>query len=236
MKSFRNKYPPYVGKDPYIFLCYEAADIKIAELILKRLWQRGCRIWYPLPGSSEVENQGMMEHAGLVLVMNTSQFAASKAKRNMMFLQSKGVPIIVVDCIQGDVISTGEHAGTIHVSAIDGVSDSVEAAIITADGFSQDFIGQRPDIPTPGWVKVLLTAMAGLVAVGALFLGLYVSGMIHPIQDPSAVYALTLDHIPDNIEELEKYPNLETIIIPQSEADKAEPLLDHYTVVLRKDK
>ena len=108
MKSFRNKYPPYVGKDPYIFLCYEAADIKIAELILKRLWQRGCRIWYPLPGSSEVENQGMMEHAGLVLVMNTSQFAASKAKRNMMFLQSKGVPIIVVDCIQGDVISTGE--------------------------------------------------------------------------------------------------------------------------------
>lgn len=236
MKNIRNKYPPYVGNDPYIFLCFDAADAKTAEPILKRLWQRGCRIWYPLPGSSEVENQNLMEHAGLVLVMNTSQFAASKAKRNMMFLQSKGVPIIVVDCIRGDVISTGEHAGTVHVSAIDGVSDSVETAIITAEVFSQDFIGQRPAAPLPGWMKGLLVAMVGLVAAAALVLGLYIMGFIHPIQDPSEVYTLTLDRMPANLEELEKYPNLETILIPQSEADKAEALLDRYTVVLRKEK
>lgn len=236
MKDFRNVYPPYVGKDPYIYLCFEAADAKTAEPILRRLWQRGCRIWYPLPGSSEAGNQGLMEHAGLVVVLNTSRFAASKAKRNMMFLQSKGVPIIVVDCIRGDVISTGEHAGTVHVSATDGVSDSVEIAIITSEGFSQDFIGQRPAMPLPGWVKGLLVAMAGLVLAAALFWGLIISGMIHPTQDPSEVYTLTLDRIPDSIEELEKYPNLETVIIPQSEAGKAEHLLDHYTVVLRKEK
>lgn len=236
MKDFRNIYPPYAGKDPYIFLCFEAADAKYAEPILKRLWQRGCRIWYPLPGSSEVENQSLMEHAGLVVVMNTSQFAVSKAKRNMMFLQSKGVPIIVVDCIRGDVISTGEHAGTVHVSAIDGVSDSVETAIITAEGFSQDFIGQRPTMPLPSWVKVLLVTMAGLVVAAALFLALNISGIIRPTQDPSEVFTLTLDRIPDNMEELEKYPNLETVIIPQSEAGKAESLLDYYTVVLRKEK
>lgn len=236
MKVFRNKYPPYAGNEPYVFLCFEAADAKTAEPILKRLWQRGCRVWYPLPGSSEVENQSLMEHAGLVLVINSEKYAGSKAKRNMMFLQSKGVPIIVVDCIQGDVISTGEHAGTVHVSTIDGVSDSVETAIITAEGFSQDFIGQRPTTPLPSWVKGLLTAMAGLVAASALFLGLYITGVIHPMQDASAVYTLTLDHIPDNLDELEKYPNLETIIIPQSEAGKADALLDRYTVVLRKGK
>lgn len=236
MKAFRNKYPPYVGKDPYIFLCFEATDMKIAEPILKRLWQRGCRIWYPLPDSSEIENQSMMERAGLVLVIHSPQYAVSKAKRNMMFLQSKGVPIIVVDCIRGDVISTGEHAGTVHVSAIDGVSDSVEAAIITADGFSQDFIGQRPAEPSPGWVKGLLVAMAGLVVAASLFLGLNATGIIRPTQDSSEVFTLKLDHLPDNMEELEKYPNLETIIIPQSEAGKAEPLLDRYTVVLRKER
>ena len=234
MKDFENRYPPYVGDEPYIYLCFDAADANTAEPIIKRLWQRGCRLWYPPAGSSETQNQSVMDRAGLVVVINTEKYASGKAKRNMMFLQSKGVPIIVVDCIRADVISTGEHAGTVHVSALDGDMDSVEAGIITSEVFSQDFIGQRPPVPAPAWVKGILALLAALVAAAVIFLALNLSGVIQPKQDPNTVYTLALEHIPADISELEQYPNLETVIIPQSEAENADELLEHYTVVLER--
>lgn len=234
MKRLEDIYPPYIGSEPFIFLCFEAEDTSAAEPILRRLWQRGCRIWYPPDGASERDNQKQIEKASLVLVVNTAKFAVSKAKRDMMFLQSRGIPVIVADCVRSDVVSTGEHAGTVHISALNGFTDSVEAKIITAEGFSQDFIGQRPAMPTPGWIKGVFTAMAVMVVAAALFLGLNIAGIVRPRQEPDEVRTLSLDHVPDDPKELEQYPNLDTVIIPQSEAGKAEALLDRYTVVLGK--
>lgn len=234
MKNFDKNYPPYSGDEPYIYLCFDAADANAAEAIIKRLWLRGCRVWYPAANSSETENQKHIEKAELVIVVNTEKFSAGKAKRNMMFLQSKGVPVIIVDFIRADVISTGEHAGTVHVSALDGDMDNVEAGIITSEVFSQDFIGPRPQAPAPAWIKGILSLLAALVIAAALFLLLNIAGVIHPKQDPNTVYTLELEHIPADISELEQYPNLETVIIPQSEAENAEKLLEHYTVVLER--
>jgi len=41
--KLEKKYPPYVGDEAFIFLCFCREDESAAEAILERLYRRGCR-------------------------------------------------------------------------------------------------------------------------------------------------------------------------------------------------
>ncbi len=47
MARFSEVFPPYTGNQPFIFFCFSAADAKRLRPLLERLYERGCRIWYP---------------------------------------------------------------------------------------------------------------------------------------------------------------------------------------------
>lgn len=235
--SILKKYPPYTGSEPYVFLCFAKEDAATVEPLLSRLYRRGCRVWYLTGESSsiseETKNQERMKNAGLVIAFCTKAFLKSSAKGQMMFLQSKNIPLIAIDRVETNNLSLGLREDTVHVKALDGITYETEADLISSEVFSQDFIGpavaENSNLP-----KIIFTVLAVLTAAALVIFALMYSGVIHfGRQDSAPVTELFLDRLPDDLEELKQYPELKKIIIPQSEADRALPLLENYTVVIK---
>lgn len=236
-------YPPYTGSEPFVFLCFADEDAKEVEPLLERLYKRGCRVWYTTGGSDTVAQekaaQSRMKEAGLVIAYCTKQFHDSNAKSRMMFLQSQQIPVITVDRISTDNLSLGLREGTPHISAYNGVNDEVEADIISTEGFSHIFLGDRPAYVkqrNSSVLKIIGAVIAVLIVASALFLAFVQLGYISPKQsNPDEIKSIVLDKLPSDITVLEdKYPQLEKIVISKSEAENSdiEQYLDKYTVVI----
>lgn len=239
MKSaLLKKYPPYEGAEPYIFLCFASEDAKAAEPLLARLWRRGCRVWYTVGESlsvaQEKADQERMKNASLAVAFCSESFLRSSAKSRLMYLQSRNMPVISVDSAPVDNLSAGFREDTPHIAAYGGITDGTEAGLISTEGFSADFIGERPHRKISGAMKALLILLLGLIAAALIFLILTASGILRPEPEipPEEITVLRLDALPRDIGELESYPKLEKIILPQSEAEKAVELTDRYIIVL----
>jgi len=239
-QTLTKAYPPYSGDEPFIYLCFDPADSEAVEPLLSRLWARGCRIWYSVENSEtaaqERKLQERMLQAGLCIAFCTGSFLQSSAKGRAMVLQSKSIPLIAVDREPTDNLSTGFREGTVHISATRGITRDTEAELIATEGFSQEYIGQVRKAPAPRFLRVMFRLFLLLTAAALAFFLMVYTGVIQPKEkapDPQELTVLTLDRLPEELSELETYPKLEKIILPQSEAERAAELLDRYTIVLR---
>jgi len=231
------KYPPYEGNEPFLFLCFAEKDAEYIEPLLSRLWIRGCKVWYTLGKSEDLEQekqiQERMKQASLVIAVCSEQFHRDLAKSRMMVLQSRNVPIISVDREPTDNLSAGFREGTPHIAAYRQITADTEAEVISTEGFSQDLIGTRRVIRKDP-MKTVFAFLLTLTIVAAIGLAtLYFFAPKTESQEPEQISALYLETLPDDPSELEQYPNLEKIIISADQAERAEAYLDRYTVVIK---
>lgn len=44
--SFEHGFPPYLGQEPYLHLCFSDADAAMVQPLMLRLHDRSVRLWY----------------------------------------------------------------------------------------------------------------------------------------------------------------------------------------------
>jgi len=232
---------PYDGAKPYVFLCFSDSDTEEAVSLMTRLRQRGCRTAYTVGCSrntlEETDRSRMMKNAGLVIALVSDSFQNDPyVKGNVLYLQAAGKPVILVKRSRDiTALSLGLREDTPSVDAFGGIDDDVEASLICSQGFSHAFLGEFREekhsisLFRISAVMIAVSAAVLLFAVLCIKTGLYAP---KTEEDPLSVVELTLTEIPSDIFELDQYPNLEKLRIPQSRASEAEMLLDRYTIVL----
>ena len=244
-KNLKKEYPPYMGTEPYICFCFASADLNDAAKLLDRLYRRGCRVWYSedksVSLSIEQEKHIRMTGADLVIVYLTENLLRDRAMSDMMFLQSSGVPLITVNKGAVTNLAAGLRENTVSINA-DGLSVvQLEQAVVSSDGFSYDFIGDKPSFRVPAAVRTLAAAVLSLAILAGAFFGLVAFGVIQPetAVPPEVLTELSLDALPDSINDIkENYPVLEKIILPASvitdnvDTEILCQLAEEYTVVI----
>ena len=46
--KMEKRFPPYQGREPYLYFCFSAADRKRVRPLLERMYARGTRVWYSI--------------------------------------------------------------------------------------------------------------------------------------------------------------------------------------------
>ena len=250
MKRWQRRFPPYDGTEPYLYFAFTESDSGRVWKIMRILLERGCRIWYSTghSGSSQ-ELLRRQERAGnaafTVLYLTDAACFDSDLKNNVLVNQEAGRNIICLDPDGDDRrLKMGLHESVQHVPVYEFKSGSdIESAIIHADGFSQDILGEA--VKTPGdlvaRLSVVMSVLALILAVTAVIwysffyrTGTEPADEVH-FADPviaasvraeadggvitedlvSQVSFLSLDGIPENWDDLGLLPSLERIRIPQ---------------------
>ena len=251
MKSWQKSNPPYEGDEPYLYFAFAEADSKKAWKILRMLLARGCRVWYSIgpAGSSEelLRRQARSGAAALTVLYLTDAACADKdTKSNVLVNQKFDRPILCLDPDGTDRrLSMGLREYVPHIPVFQGQSDKeIESAIIHADGFSQDVLGEPVTVHGGGVLGKLSAALcilALLLAVTA-FAGYRYLYWFQPeitdevtFSDPvilsavrdaarggviteeltSQITFLRLDGMPESWGDLELLPALERVELPQ---------------------
>ena len=102
MKNWHKQFPPYEGKEPYLYFAFASADEKKVWKILRPLLERGCRVWYsfgPAGGADELlHDQERSSGAALTLLYLTDAACADKdTKSNVLVNQKYGRQILCLD-------------------------------------------------------------------------------------------------------------------------------------------
>ncbi len=184
-------------------------------------------------------------------------------KSAVLVNQSLDKPILILDTDRGDSgLSMGLREDLRHISATpDRNLRDLESEIIRAEGFTQEMIGEpcRIEEKTAAGKLAVGFAVLAVVLLVLSYLGTSVFSFSGPgkkdsvsISDPvllsaarsavdgalteeslAAVTELQLKALPDSWEDLDAFPALEKLILPQSAAAQAEDLPDgEFTVVL----
>ena len=269
MKNWHKHFPPYEGKEPYLYFAFASADEKKVWKILRPLLERGCRVWYsfgPAGGADELlHDQERSSGAALTLLYLTDAACADKdTKSNVLVNQKYGRQILCLDPDGTDRrlrMGLREDVRHIPLYRLSG-SGEIEDAIIHAEGFSQDIIGEPVKIAAGsalGRISAVLCALAILLAALA-FAGIRYFHWFTPafldevaLNDPVIVSAvrkaarggsiteelanelteLRLDAMPESWDDLSSLPSLERIEIPQQAlADGGELPEGDYTIEL----
>ena len=245
MKRWLRALPPYEGAEPYLYLAFAEADCARIRRILTTLRQRGCRVWYclgPAGGAAELlRRQQRAEGAGLTLVYLTDAACADRdTKGFVMVNQKKGRPILCLDPDGADrrlAMDLREDVPHLALSRLSG-SGALEDALIHAEGFSQEMIGEpaRPDRSLGRW-SLLFCALALLLSLACFALPRFLAPPTDSLElrDPvlreavlralgrgplteervSGIRVLELEALPESWEELRLLPGLEVIELPQ---------------------
>lgn len=244
MNSLYKKYPPYEGDEPYIYYCFTKNAAEDASGLLEKLWERGCRVWYYVGMTTDLKEEKRrherLTEAGLTVVYKTRDLKDDKAVSDMMYTQSLDIPVIAIDAEDVQNLSLDLRENTPNVPAEGKSAEEIEQALIGTEGFSYEFIGERPKPDISKALKVIAAVMIALAITGAALFGLSAAGIIQlgtPAVDPETVTELRLDTVPGDLSGLEQYPILEKIILsPEAveAADEAslELLIDAYTVII----
>ena len=251
MKNWHKYYPPYEGEEPYLYVAFAAADEKKVWKILRPLLERGCRVWYrfgPAGGADNLlHDQERSSGAALTLLYLTDAACADKdTKSNVLVNQKYGRPILCLDPDGTDRrLRMGLREDVLHIPLYElRGSGEIEDAIIHAEGFSQDIIGEPVKIAAGnalGRISMVLCVLAILLAALA-FAGFRYFHWFTPdfldevaLNDPVIVSAvrkaargspiteefanglieLRLDAMPESWDDLNSLPSLERIEIPQ---------------------
>ena len=251
MKNWHKYFPPYEGEEPYLYVAFAAADETKVWKILRPLLERGCRVWYrfgPAGGADNLlHDQERSSGAALTLLYLTDAACADKdTKSNVLVNQKYGRPILCLDPDGTDRrLRMGLREDVLHIPLYElRGSGEIEDAIIHAEGFSQDIIGEPVKIAAGnalGRISMVLCVLAILLAALA-FAGFRYFHWFTPdfldevaLNDPVIVSAvrkaarggpiteefanglieLRLDAMPESWDDLNSLPSLERIEIPQ---------------------
>lgn len=254
MAALSRHYPPYEGEEPYLYFAFAEADSEKAGPLLAQLYARGCRVWYG-SGKDRSHRLERVKNASLSVVYMSSKAMADadEVKSSALFCQSRGTPVVVIDVVENNELSTGFGADTQHIPALNN-PEQLEAALIRTEGFTQSLIGEkRSTIKTPAW-KIMLTGLLTAAVVGLG--GAYAMGAFAPKDEvifqnqvirnavrnsvgrpitEAAVQKLMVLHlteVPEKLDELNCLPNLERIEIPEEAVPIFEALTEQYTIVV----
>ncbi len=264
MRRLTELYPPYDGGEPYLYLCFSGRDAKRVRPLLHRLYERGCRLWYPAGPSATVAERAQrddaMGRARLVVLFQTRHAREDPSvKSAVLVCQQKKIPILSLDTDDAESsLSMGLDSRAVHRKARG--TDAQEAALLHADGFTQDLIGPPRKVRRRrvfGIAAVLLAAALALAGAAAVYGHLRAPADEPPadtvfFSDPALtaavrdaldggpvteesvrqITALRLDAIPAKAGELARLPNLARIEVDQANADAAVPLCGQYEIVL----
>ena len=168
-------YPPYMGAEPYIHLCFSDRDERKVRPLLRQLLLRGCRTWYCVGYSrdrtSENARSQRMLGAGLtVLFLTANARRDTELKNQLLVCQKEKQPILVLNTDGGDRgLSLGLTGQFSSVTPGTGASELV-GAIFHSPYFSQLYRGDPLPVYDRLWLRrisVLLIVLALLLAGGA---------------------------------------------------------------------
>lgn len=175
MARMTELFPPYTGNQPFIFLCFSDLDEKRLRPLLERLYERGCRIWYPVghvgTAAEREQRDARMKEAHLVILYQTKHARADHAAKSAVLVcQERSIPIISIDTDDAEsALSMGLDPRAVHLKAR-GV-DAQEDALLRTDGFSQELIGPPQKIPKKPLITIAVIMLAAtLLLVGTAFL------------------------------------------------------------------
>lgn len=268
MRDWCKEYPPYKGEEPYLYLAFAEADKGKVWEFLRLLLARGCRVWYVRgrAGSPEelLRRQSRYKGAALTLLYLTDHACADPDTKSAILVNQKaGRPILCIDPDGRDRrLAMGLREEAPHIS-VRGRADSaqLEDALLHAEGFSQDLIGDPVQIRDRG-VFDRLAVLFGILA--ALLLFFIVSAVRQDrtfarqqdeveFADPvilnavrksagrgpltgesvSEITSITLENMPQSWEDLALLPSLLEIRIPQEALLGDEPLPEgDYVIIL----
>ena len=251
MKNWQKRYPPYEGSEPYLYFAFAEADSAKAWQIMRILLERGCRVWYgsgPSGNADELlRRQKRAEDANLTLLYLTDAACADKdTKSNILVNQKNGKHILCLDPDGADRrLSMGLYETVPHLPLYRLKSrKEIENAVIRAEGFSQEILGEPVRVEgggSLGKLTALFCVLAVLLAL-ASFIGVRYLRWFQPevpdevpFTDPvilsavrnaarggaiteelvSEITILRLSGMPESWEELEKLPALTTVTLPQ---------------------
>ncbi|MBR7058660.1 MAG: hypothetical protein IKI35_08015 [Stomatobaculum sp.] len=251
MKNWQKRYPPYEGSEPYLYFAFAEADSAKAWQIMSILLQRGCRVWYgsgPSGNADELlRRQKRAEDANLTLLYLTDAACADKdTKSNILVNQKNGKHILCLDPDGADRrLSMGLYETVPHLPLYRLKSrKEIENAVIRAEGFSQEILGEPVRVEGGGSLGKLTALFCVLAVFLALasFIGVRYLRWFQPevpdevpFTDPvilsavrnaarggaiteelvSEITVLRLSGMPESWEELEKLPALTTVTLPQ---------------------
>lgn len=251
MKNWQKRYPPYEGSEPYLYFAFAEADSAKAWQIMRILLERGCRVWYgsgPSGNADELlRRQERAEDANLTLLYLTDAACADKdTKSNILVNQKNGKHILCLDPDGADRrLSMGLYETVPHLPLYRLKSrKEIENAVIRAEGFSQEILGEPVRVEgggSLGKLTALFCVLAVLLALASFIGGRYLRWFQPevpdevPFTDPvilsavrnaarggaiteelvSEITVLRLSGMPESWEELEKLPALTTVTLPQ---------------------
>ena len=251
MKNWQKRYPPYEGSEPYLYFAFAEADSAKAWQIMRILLERGCRVWYgsgPSGNADELlRRQERAEDANLTLLYLTDAACADKdTKSNVLVNQKNGKHILCLDPDGADRrLSMGLYETVPHLPLYRLKSrKEIENAVIRAEGFSQEILGEPVRVEGGGSLGKLTALFCVLAVFLALasFIGVRYLRWFQPevpdevpFTDPvilsavrnaarggaiteelvSEITVLRLSGMPESWEELEKLPALTTVTLPQ---------------------
>ena len=251
MKNWQKRYPPYEGSEPYLYFAFAEADSAKAWQIMSILLERGCRVWYgsvPSGNANELlRRQKRADGADLTLLYLTDAACADKdTKSNILVNQKNGKHILCLDPDSADRrLSMGLYETVPHLPLYRLKSrKEIENAVIRAEGFSQEILGEPVRVEGGGSLGKLTALFCVLAVFLALasFIGVRYLRWFQPevpdevpFTDPvilsavrnaarggaiteelvSEITVLRLSGMPESWEELEKLPALTTVTLPQ---------------------
>ena len=244
--------PPYEGDQPYLYFAFAEDDRKRVWKLLRPLLARGCRIWYCCgpAGSAEelLHRQERCEKAVLTVVYLTDAACMDRDTKSAVLVNQKfNRPILCLDPDEKDrrlSMNLRETVPHIPLYQLSG-SGEWEQALVHAEGFSQDMIGEPIHLGNAGDIfrkLTLLFCALALLLAAVSFLGFRYSNRFRPalrdelqISDPvmqaavrqavgggaitekraCEITVLRFREMPENWEELALLPSLERIELPQ---------------------
>lgn len=201
MVALEKTYPPYSGTEPYLHFCFSEGSGKKARALLQKLFLRGVRVWYGADRASDrrtrEQNDRRMLGADVTVVYLDDFFRNDPAaKSRLLACQRAGQRIICLNTDGGDSrLSLGLHGSAVEVPLSKNASAAdAESALLHADGFSQELIGEpaaAKGFRLKAVVGILAALTVLLLAAGALWLYLHQSGKIpsDPTQTDTVSFA-----------------------------------------------
>ncbi len=149
MKDWYKQVPPYAGTEPYIYFAFAQPDAGKAWGLLRRLLERGCRIWYCAGGVSGpeelLERQRRSNGAALTLIYLTDAVLEDKNTKSLVLVNQKTErPLLCLDPDRTDrALSMGLRESVPHIPMYEYPNAAeLEEALIRAPGFTQEMFGE----------------------------------------------------------------------------------------------